>query len=134
MWKKVENLVQSEEHILKAPWLSDEKALVKSSPSPQPHVVQIRSNNKWLYICDSNRPMFKGFLLCSHVFAVAEVDGDLPVFLKSIQKGCNPNLSAIAIQGLPCGSGRKGGVPKRKRKSTTPSESRSVQQLVLSVT
>ena len=72
--------------------------------------------------------MFKGFPLCSHVVAVAEVNGDLPVFLKCIQKGCKPHLSAIANQGLPCGSGRKGGVSKRKRKCTTPTESCSVRQ------
>ena len=35
MWKKAENLIQSEGHILKAPWLSDKKArLVRSSSSP----------------------------------------------------------------------------------------------------
>jgi hypothetical protein len=72
--------------------------------------------------------MFKGYSICSHVVAVAEVNGDLPVLLKGVQKGCKPNLSAIANQGLPCGSGRKGGVPKRKRKGTTPIESRSVRQ------
>ena len=128
MWKKAENLIHSEGHILKAPWLTDEKArLIKSSSSPQPHVVQTRSNNKCLYICDSNCPMFDVFSICSHV-AVAEVNGDLSVFLQCIQKGCKPNLTAIATQGLPCGSGRKGGVLKRKRKSTTPIESRSVRQ------
>ena len=95
------------------PWLSSEKALVRSS-LPQPHIVQTKSNNQCLYICDSNCPMFKGFSLCSHVVAEAEVNGDRPVFLKCIQKGCIPNLSAIANQGLPCGSGRKGGVPKHK--------------------
>ena len=80
------------------------------------HVVQTKSNNKCLYICDLNCPMFKGFSLCSHVVAVAEANGDLLVlFLKCNKKGCKLNLSAIANQGLPCGSGRKGGVPKRKR-------------------
>ena len=98
---------------------------VKSSSSPQPHVVQTKSSNRHHYICDSNCPMFKGFSLCSHVVAVAEV---LPIFLSSIKKGCKPNLSAIAMHGMPGGSGRKGGVPKRKRKSTTPIASRSVRQ------
>ena len=70
--------------------MSDEKArLVKSSSSPQLHVVQAKSNGKCLYICDSNCPMFKGFSLCYHVVAVAEVNGDLPLFLKSIQKDVN---------------------------------------------
>ena len=47
---------------------------------------------------------------------------------KCIQKSCEPNLSAIATQALPSGSGRKGGVPKRKRRSVTSIESRSVRQ------
>lgn len=39
IWNKAEKLVLSEGHILKVPWLLDEKArLVKSSSSPQPHV------------------------------------------------------------------------------------------------
>ena len=46
MWNKAEKLVLSEGHILKAQSLSDEKArLVKSSSSPQPHVVQTKSSN-----------------------------------------------------------------------------------------
>ena len=97
MWKKAEHLIQSDGHILKAPWLLNEKAwLVKSSSSPQPHVVQTKPNNMCHYICDSSCPMFKGFSVCSHVVAVAEVNGGLPEFLKSIQKECEPNLSAIA--------------------------------------
>ena len=55
MWNKAEKLVLSEGHILKVPWLSDEKArLIKSSSSPQPHVVQPKSSNRHHYICDSN--------------------------------------------------------------------------------
>ncbi len=128
IWKKAEILIHSVGNILKAPWISDEKArLVKSLSSPQPH-VQRNSKNKSLYYCDSNCQMFKGFSICSHVVAVAEVNGDLQTFLNCLQKKCVPNLSAIATHGLPCGTGRKGGIPKRKRKSVKPIETRSVRQ------
>ena len=74
--------------LLKVPWLSDEKArLVKSSSSPQPHVVQMKPNNKGLYTCDSNCPMFKGFSLCSHVVAVAEVNGGSSSISEEYPKG-----------------------------------------------
>lgn len=48
IWKKAESLNQSEGHILKAPWIADEKTACKSSLSPQPRVVQTKSNNKFL--------------------------------------------------------------------------------------
>ena len=70
----------------------------------------------------------KGFRYVPMLLQWLKLMGDLSVFLKSIQKGCKPNLSTNATQGLPCGSGRKGGVPKRKRKSATPIESCSVRQ------
>ena len=42
---------------------------------------------------------------------------------------CGPNLAAIANHGMPSGSGRKGGVAKRKRsRVTTPIQTRSVRQ------
>ena len=71
--------------------------------------------------------MFKGFSICSHV-AVAEINGDLQIFLNCIWEKCVPNVSAIATHGLPCGSGRKGGIPKQKRKSVKPIETWSVCQ------
>ena len=70
--------------------------------------------------------MFAGFSICSHVVAVTECNGDLRSFLDAARAKCTPNLTAIASQGLPKGAGRKGGVPKRKRKIPVPVESRSV--------
>ena len=121
IWKKAENWVKSKDHVLTAPWLSDNKArLVNSSFSPHPHIVMTHKSNKNLYCCDDKCAMFKGFSLCSHVVAVAECNGDLKSFLDAISSTCAPNLTAIANQGLPRGAGRKGGVPKRKRKSAVP--------------
>lgn len=53
IWKKAEKLAKSKDHVLAAPWLSDDKArLVKSSSSPHPHIVTTHKSNKKLYCCD----------------------------------------------------------------------------------
>lgn len=75
--------------------------------------------------------MFKGFSLCSHVIAVAETNGDLKSFLDAVSGMCAPNLTAIANQRLSKGAGRKGGVPKRKRKSAVPIQTRSIRPCLL---
>lgn len=104
--------------VLSIPWNSDPKArLVKSFSSISPHTVVTDSKNKKMYICDDKCQMFKGFSLCSHVIATAESNGDLQIFLDTITKTCQPNLTAIATAGMPAGTSRKGGLPKRKRKA-----------------
>jgi len=134
MWNKAAGLIRASDHILNVPWLSDPKArLVKSASSPQPHVVTTKPSSTCIYVCDSNCPMFKGFSLCSHVVAAAEVNGDLSDFLDAVKKQCTPNLTAIASVGFSSGSGRKGGIPKRKRKNTIPIESQSVRRSACSL-
>lgn len=71
--------------------------------------------------------MFKGFSLCSHVVAIAQCNGDLKSFLDAVNGTCAHNLTAITTQGLPKGAGRKCGVPKRKRKTAVPIQSRSIR-------
>ena len=98
--------------ILKVPWSSDTNArLVMSSSSEHQHLVKNRGKK---YSCDDKCTMFKGFSLCSHVIAAAHEHGDLQSFLDSQQSKFRPNLTAIANQGMSIGSGRKGGVAKRK--------------------
>jgi hypothetical protein len=77
--------------------------------------------------------MFAGFSICSHIVAVAECNGDLRSFLDAAHAKCTPNLSVIASQGLPKGAGRKGSVPKRKRKTPVPIESRSVRPCLVGI-
>lgn len=49
---------------------------------------------------------------CSHTLAVAEQNGSLMKFLQWYTKfGHAPNLSSIALSGLPQGRGQKGGRP-----------------------
>lgn len=72
--------------------------------------------------------MFKGFSICFHVVATAHVNGDLRSFLDSVNGVCGPNLTAIANHDMPSGTGRKGGVAKRKRNRKLPAvETRSVR-------
>ena len=122
--------------VLNAPWLCDEKArLVKSNSSPHSHIVTTRKTNKRLYCCVEKCPSFAGFSICSHVVAVAECNGDLKSlnFLDAASATCAPNLSAIANQGLPRGAGRKGGIPKRKRKTAVPIQPRSVRPCLVGI-
>ena len=128
-WNIAERLVCSGSGILNVPWSSDKKArLVMSSSSDHPHLVMTRSG-KMHYSCDDKCAMFKGFSLCSHVIAAANDNGDLHSFLEhQNEKKCGPNFTAITSQGMPSGSGRKGGIAKRKRsRVAVPVETRSVR-------
>ena len=50
------------------------------------------------------------------IHSVAETNGELLKFLEWYSAAGNePNISILAMQGLPSGRGRKGGHPKRKR-------------------
>ena len=127
IWNKAESIVGSKSScILEVPWIDDQKTkLVKSSSLPLPHLVSLDTKNQ-LYCCDSNCPMFKSFHLCSHVVAVAKINGDLEMFLRSLRKS-TPNLTTIACEGLPSGSGRKGGQDKRRKRVKEVVVSRSVR-------
>ena len=128
MWRKAERLLSIEGGILKAPWSTDVKTrLVMSSSSDHPHVVKTNPRSKKQYICDEKCPMFKGYSICSHTIAASSVNGDLNSFIENYkQKKCGPNLMNIAGHGLPNVSGRKGGVPKRKKRASVLVETRSV--------
>ena len=118
--------------IIDVPWMkSEDKAkLVKSSSSELPHLVKASGYH---YKCDNNCQMFKGFSLCSHVVAVAQINGELSAFLNAPSSTFVPNLSSISQRDMPSGSGRKGGVAKRKRKQTVaPVESMSFRQSLTS--
>ena len=73
-----------------------------------------------VFCCDKNCQMFKGFSICSHVVATAQVNGQLKSYLTEINGICRPNFTAISSQGMPSGAGRKGGSCKRKRNRKLP--------------
>jgi len=128
IWAKAEKLVQSAGHIIKAPSVDDEMArLVKSSSGPQPHLVTRDPKKKDVFVCDKSCPMFRSVSICAHVVATVEVNRCLQPFLNEISRLCKLNLSAIAMEGMPSGAGRKGGVQKYKRTPKAVVETRSVR-------
>ena len=63
IWRKAEQLLTCpQKQILSVPWSSDRKArLVKSSSTPQPHVVTSDPKNANIYRCDDKCLMYKGY-------------------------------------------------------------------------
>jgi len=115
IWSKAENLIKSDGHIIKVPWLCDDMArLIKSTISQQPHLVTRNPKRMNIFCCDKNCQMFKGFSICSHVVATAQVNGQLESYLTEISGICKPNFTVISSQKMPSGTGRKGDVCKRK--------------------
>ena len=60
--------------------------------------------------------------VCAHTIATAETTGKLQDFvLWLIKQKCAPNLSNLALHGIPKDAGEKGGIPKttHKRKQAT---------------
>ena len=130
IWKKAESLLANG-HVIKIPWPKDERSrLVKSSSSICPHMVYFNAKNS-KFICDEHCSMYKGFHICSHVVAVAEDNGQLKQFLESASAVLKPNLTNIANEGMPAGSGRKGGQPKRKHKCTPAVETTSTRPCLI---
>ena len=88
--------------------------MVMSYSSQVPHLVTRGANGQ--YKCDSKCLHWTSSALCSHSLAVAEVNNELLPFLKWYNSSTiQPNVTTIAMSGLPSGRGRKGGVPKRQR-------------------
>ena len=68
------------------------------------------------YKCDSNCLNWTSSGLCSHSLAVAELSNDLSSFLNWYNLSASqPNITTLAVSGLPAGRGRKGGAAKRTR-------------------
>ena len=129
IWKTAEKILGSKaEYLVEVPWISDKKArLVKSFSSPHPHLVVQQDSKGHIYQCHKNCEMFKGFRMCSHTIAVAEINGELKSFLE-VLTNTTPNLTTIAMQGLPAGSGRKGGQEKHRKMKKETVLTRSVRQ------
>lgn len=113
MWAKAVELLTSENAITPAPG-SNRKACMSYS-QVIPHLVQCKLNGQ--YICDTNCQQWASSQICSHMLAVAEHNKELYSFLEWYTVYAeSPNISTLAVSGLPCGRGRKGGRAKRQRK------------------
>ena len=113
IWAKAEDYLISKTDIVPAPGVN-KSMMVASKSSKVPHFVCAGSNGK--YTCDNNCLQWKSSGICSHIISVAEKNCELSAFLQWYN-GTNqePNITTLAMSGLPAGRGRKGGVPKRKR-------------------
>ena len=119
MWEKAERLLSSSTEITPAPGSDPKARMVLSLTSDTPHFVRCKANGQ--YVCDSACIRWTSANICSHTLAVAETNGELLKFLQwYTAMGNAPNISVLAMQGLPSGRGRKGGQPKRKRKKAVP--------------
>ena len=133
MWKKAEELVEGN-GVTFVPW--DEDAyLVKSFSTSHPHIVKCtrQPGDLFKFSCDEKCQMFKGFSICVHTVSAAHYSSKLLPFIEHFNASTSvsgpDDLSAIAHAGLSVASaGRKGGIPKRKRKrQNTPIESSSIR-------
>ena len=117
IWAKAIELLSTSNAITSAPGSQKKASMVLSYSQVAPHLVQAKSDGQ--YICDSSCQQWLSSQLCSHTVAVAERSGDLLSFLQwYITYAKNPNISTLAMSGLPRGRGRKGGKAKRQRNRT----------------
>ncbi len=114
IWEKAEELINNDNAITTAPGSDTSARMVLSYSSPVPHLVS--KNTSGQYKCDSNCLNWVSSGLCSHSLAVAEMNGDVVTFLNWYKSSTEqPNITSVAMTGLPSGRGRKGGNPKRVR-------------------
>ena len=111
MWHKAEELLNSDNAITSAPGKDKLAKMVMSYSSPIPHMVV-----KGQYRCDSNCLNWASSAISSHTLAVAQLNSDLISFLQWYNTSGNmPNMTTLAMLGLPSGRGRKGGAVNRTR-------------------
>ena len=114
MWDKAEKLLGIAGGITPAPGSDAKAKMVLSLSSDIPHFVRYKESGQ--YYCDSACIRWKSANICGHTLAVAEVNNDLQQFLHWYStKGNSPNITKLAMEGMPSGRGRKGGQSKRKR-------------------
>ena len=118
LWVKAEQILQSLNAITPAPGENKKARMVLSYSQATPHHVQTKSDGQ--YVCDSACLQWASSQICSHTIAAAESNGELASFLQWYTKCAeSPNISTLAMSGLPRGRGKKGGKPKRQRAKQT---------------
>jgi len=120
MWSKAEEYLLSKVDVVPAPGGDSKAKIVTSRSGPLPHFVQAKPGGQ--YSCDKNCLQWVSSQICAHSLVAAEVNGELHLFLQwYTSNNVQPNISQLAMAGLPAGRGRKGGIAKRKRSRTTAS-------------
>ena len=106
MWSKANSLLQLGNAITDAPGADATAKMVLSYRSVVPHLVH--KKGKAQYVCDDNCPQWLSSKICLHSLAVAETRKELPTFLEwYVSSGTTPNITTLAMTGMPPGRGRK---------------------------
>ena len=130
IWSKAEMLVKGASLVVPVPGSKSRyDRMVASSANDCPHHVTTPIKFTGQFRCDSKCAMYGTYKICAHTVAAAEHCKQLELFLHwLIKQNVTPNLSHMALSGIPKGAGKKGGKPsssKRKRQ-TQPSSSKRV--------
>ena len=117
IWSKATSLLQSDTAITPAPGTDKRVRCVMSYRSDTPHVVRPKGSSQ--YVCDANCPQWVSGNICAHTVAVAQLNNSLRKFLDwYASSAVQPNLTTLAMTGMPPGRGRKGNKAPRSRKVT----------------
>ena len=123
-WTKASKLLTTTGSIMKAPGIDPKAHTVLSSSGNPPHLVTLRKNGQ--YDCDKTCGNWNSTRVCSHTLAVAEVNGDLSVFVSWFVKSKKkPSLTNLVVTGMPDGRGKKGGRSAQRKKKTVPPKTRT---------
>ena len=105
MWKKAEDLLNTENAITPVPGTDTSAKMVLSYSSTNPHMVTKMSNGQ--YKCDTSCLNWTSSDICSHTLAVASHNGDLLTFLQWYNLlSKQPNITTLSMAGLPSGAER----------------------------
>ena len=114
IWSKASSLLQGENTITPVPGTDKRARAVLSYHSDTPHIVRPKGNTH--YICDSNCPQWVSSKICSHTVAVANYNDSLPQFCEwYVSSMSQPNITTLAMSGMPPGRGKKKNQVSRKR-------------------
>lgn len=107
IWKEASELGSDPTAISAAPGYGTECRMVISKHGKRPHLV---SKGKPLgkFSCDNNCPNWKSLGLCSHVVAVAQVNGQLTNLCNNDTRSNRlPSITGLLVTGLPSDVGNK---------------------------
>ena len=106
IWNKAQHLLNDENLITATPGVDRRARAVFSYSSETPHIVRFKGNGQ--YVCDCNCPQWVSSRICSHTVAVAQVNNSLKDFLEwHTGSSSQPNITSLAMSGMPSGRGRK---------------------------
>ena len=118
IWSKAAALLQGDNTISPAPGRDRRSHVVISYRSDTPHLVQPKANGQ--YTCDDKCPQWVSAKICSHTVAVAALNASLEGFLQWYKSSATtPNVTRLAMIGMPANRGRKKGQSSNSWKGRT---------------